>query len=605
MQTSKQDTIDTLLDNWDQARQEGKHVTPEEICAGHPALADEVTELISAVEWVNRQGKNFFGGASKNQSAGRKLGRYELQKILGAGGYGTVWKALDSELERHVAIKLPHDQFASEADEEQFVAEAKKLATLQHPNIVAIYDIGRDGDEVFIVTQLVEGSNLANLPSDLSKTEAVKVVRQIAWALGYAHRKGIIHRDVKPANILIDESGKPLLADFGIAISPSVNDDVTDTRGTMAYKSPEQTLAGDVVNEQSDIFSLGVVAYELLTGQLPFEAGDQGKFNRVPTKPPKEIDSSILSCESDAILKALASHPYQRQDSADQFAQELTAVGPIKNWLYTIAGALSVLVLGLLCALPWLTGKNERPDQRDASQFPLSHYTFNDSANRLKNTGIAKDSLKLRRRGNTQFVPAPTNIEAPFELGDVAKLGLGASGFPDDKPKGNGFTTDKHELASGTSFSISFWFCRTESNKIDTLLHLGEARGFGLDSVPQLSIWIDKADNLRILSYHRFGDVKKKNAQLNVTYPAGETLNRWSHLKVSFDCSELPTTISKGTFRAYIDNKLICEKTEVSLSTIIRNTKSRLCIGSVCKDGDQNRWFSGYMDEIQIMSSAK
>ena len=210
----------------------------------------------------------------------RLNGRYRLDAQIGAGGMSTVYRAFDTTLERRVAIKLMHREIASDSDQlERFRREARAVAQLSHPHIVGVIDAGEDEGRPYIVFEFVEGETLKDrirrmgrLPVD----EAIAYAIEIARALGAAHARGIVHRDVKPQNVLIDQQGSAKVTDFGIA---RVVDDTGLTAegrvlGTTDYVSPEQALGQDV-NGQSDIYSLGVVLYEMLTGDVPFHGENQ------------------------------------------------------------------------------------------------------------------------------------------------------------------------------------------------------------------------------------------------------------------------------------------------------------------------------------------
>src|ERR671920_1137574 len=207
-------------------------------------------------------------------------GRYRLDAQIGSGGMSTVYRAFDLTLERPVAIKLMPREIASDSDQlERFRREARAVARLSHPHIVGVIDAGEDEGRPYIVFEYVEGETLkerirrsGRLPVD----EAIAYAIEITRALGAAHARGIVHRDIKPQNVLIDEEGMAKVTDFGIARSLDEEGLTADGRvlGTTDYVSPEQAL-GHAVNGQSDIYSLGVVLYEMLTGDVPFHGDNQ------------------------------------------------------------------------------------------------------------------------------------------------------------------------------------------------------------------------------------------------------------------------------------------------------------------------------------------
>src|SRR5437588_2810088 len=207
-------------------------------------------------------------------------GRYRLEARIGSGGMSTVYRAVDETLQRQVAIKLLNREVASDSDElERFRREARAVAQLSHPHIVAVIDAGEDEGRPYIVFECVEGETLKERirrRGRLPVPEAVAYAIEIARALGVAHSRHIVHRDVKPQNVLIDEEGSAKVTDFGIARTLDEEGLTADGRviGTTDYVSPEQAL-GQPVTGQSDLYSLGIVLYEMLTGEVPFRGDNQ------------------------------------------------------------------------------------------------------------------------------------------------------------------------------------------------------------------------------------------------------------------------------------------------------------------------------------------
>src|SRR5690606_9923554 len=217
-------------------------------------------------------------GVSSSSLIGQKLGnRYKIVELLGKGGMATVYKAYQEEIDRFVAIKVlpPHPGHDSEFAE-RFRLEARTIARLQHPHILPGYDYGTEGDIVYLAVAYVEGGSLSDRidrgPMPLRTVETY--LREIASALDYAHRQGVVHRDIKPDNILINSEGYTLLGDFGIVKLLSGESKLTATGGlvgTPAYMAPEQAQGGEI-GPATDIYSLGVVAYEMITGRQPYTA---------------------------------------------------------------------------------------------------------------------------------------------------------------------------------------------------------------------------------------------------------------------------------------------------------------------------------------------
>lgn len=264
-----------------------------------------------------------------------KIGRYTILGILGKGGMGIVYKALDPEIEREVAIKtIRFDTLVDGTEKDEvmtrFIREAKAAGRLSHSNIITIYDVCREKDTTYIVMQYVEGQSLQGLINSgkkFSPQEIIELMTPLCDCLDYAHASGIVHRDIKPGNILIDKSGKPYLADFGVArIETSTLTQSGTTVGTLSYMSPEQ-IKGQTVDSRSDIFALGVILYELLAGKKPF-AGDNLStivYKIVHEEPERitAVNKNLPPGYEMVIHKALAKNPEDRYQSCRQIIVEL------------------------------------------------------------------------------------------------------------------------------------------------------------------------------------------------------------------------------------------------------------------------------------------
>ena len=257
--------------------------------------------------------------------------RYKLDRKIGSGGMADVWLADDKELGRKVAIKILHDRFAQDQEfVERFRREAQSAAGLQHPNVVSIFDRGEFRDTYFIAMEYVDGPQLKQLvKGGMGTQDAIDFTRQILNAARFAHRKGIVHRDLKPQNVLIDEDGRARVADFGIARGES--SDVTATgsvMGTAQYLSPEQAQ-GKETTPRSDIYSIGVILYEALTGRVPFE-GDSAvavalkQVSETPRRP-STVNPSVPPALDAVVMRALAKDPDARFKDADAFMKALDA----------------------------------------------------------------------------------------------------------------------------------------------------------------------------------------------------------------------------------------------------------------------------------------
>lgn len=280
---------------------------------------------------------------SRDRLIGKKLGAYELKELLAAGGMARIYKAVDN-LDRTIAVKVLQQDgpVLDETLTQRFQREARAIGTLDHPNIIQVYGYGEDEELYYMAMKFVEGTDLARELSRLRRLNekmdvkrAVKILEQVASALDYAHQKGVIHRDIKPSNILIDANDHAVLTDFGLVLRATDNTMGT-AFGTPRYIAPEQAVASEKSVPQSDIYSLAIILYEILTGQTPFQ-GDtpmEIALSQIsdPPPPPTTIDASIPKDVERELLKSLEKDPVKRHSSAMEFIGSIKKIYESVGW---------------------------------------------------------------------------------------------------------------------------------------------------------------------------------------------------------------------------------------------------------------------------------
>lgn len=367
------DTITDLLGRWEEAWEHGTDIPAAELCADHPELLEAVERKIDRLKrmaWMVRSdsgdssGDEFVGGDGSDSLLGTTLaGRYTIEEFIAEGGFGKVYRAIDPELQRPVAVKIARTGKAT--SQTNLLEEARRAARLRHPGIVPVIDVGSDGDRAFVVSAYIDGPDLAEVieKDRPSPQEAARIVADIAEALHFAHGEGFVHRDIKPENVLLDGERRPLLTDFGLAASL---EEVVRRKGlrsgTLAYMSPEQ-VAGEsqLIGPRSDIYSLGVVFYELLTGHLPYQARTPGALReqvlfRQPVSP-RAMNPNVPEGLEAICLRCLSKLPADRFTNAAELAAALRVAPPRKwfrlplRWFLLILLLIGLFAAGLLLGL--------------------------------------------------------------------------------------------------------------------------------------------------------------------------------------------------------------------------------------------------------------
>src|SRR5262249_40378917 len=275
----------------------------------------------------------------------RRLGKLTLLDRVGAGSFGEVWKARDTELNRLVAVKIPHAGYLPGGeDQDRFLREARSAAVLRHPGIVPVHEVGHEEGLSYLVYDFIEGLTLTDLlkARRLTFTETAGLIAQVAEALDYAHVMGVVHRDVKPSNIILERPGadpaappgRPMLTDFGVALHSDSEVTLTlegQVLGTPASMSPEQAAGhGHQVDGRSDVYSIGAVLYQLLSGELPFRGNSRMLRDQVLYReplPPRQLNDQIPNDLQTIALKCLDKEPSRRYRTAGELAADL------RRWL--------------------------------------------------------------------------------------------------------------------------------------------------------------------------------------------------------------------------------------------------------------------------------
>ena len=434
------ETLSDLLLDAEEMLGRGEEPSPVHLCRQHPRLLVEFTRRLAALratEWLNRPldskpaGKPGPGSSVRVNPGQVLAGRYQLEKLLGEGGHGQVWRGWDRQLGRAVALKLP--KALGEKADQAVLAEARRIAGLKHPGIVQVHDVGQDGEIRFLVTDLVEGGSLVELRGgSWSSEQILRWMAEVADSLDYAHRMGVVHRDIKPANILLDHHGRALLADFGISRSPAepgAAQGQTSFSGTLRYMAPEQIL-GHTATPQADIHAMGVVLHEMLTGRLPYseeKGADPVALRAQIVGGSRQVDTALPSVVQSVCAKALQPDPAKRHDSAAGLAAELRDClrrKPVSRPLMALASLLGLLGMGAIFTLP----KGESPA---SARVPAMDTRWVEHVRSLDANGQIAAVVEALRRKNPGFDGV---VETGVEDGVVRRLKLCTDAVTDISP---------------------------------------------------------------------------------------------------------------------------------------------------------------------------
>lgn len=350
MQANRWEEVQTIFDTALRMAPADRDAYLAEACGNDPVLMADVTTMMNIHQRSSGGHRSTVSETdpvtTTSSLIGKTIGPYRVESRIGVGGMGVVYKAQDARLERFTALKcLPLEHVADEMARERFINEAKAASRLDHPNICGIFDIGElDDGQLYIAMPYYDGSTLAKLIKNgpVNHLEAVNIIHNVAQGLSVAHKNGIVHRDIKPANIMITQDGGVKILDFGVAKISGVEMTGTGVSvGTAAYMAPEQ-LTGSEVDQRVDIWALGVVLYEMLTGQRAFQGDNVYAMIYAIINTELDVNLDIPDYLIQVLKKSLARNPDERCQDIQEFIELLTSDPLATTRIERVAHAVTV-----------------------------------------------------------------------------------------------------------------------------------------------------------------------------------------------------------------------------------------------------------------------
>jgi serine/threonine protein kinase len=347
--------VDELLLRWQELRQEGQAVTAADLCAECPELAEELRGRMERVDYW----EGFLGTGEEEEASGpvpASFGKFQVVRVLGGGGQASTLLALDPDLRCHVVLKLYH-RARNPEEQEVVLREGQALARVRSPYVAQCRGVERQDGVPALVVEYVPGRDLKaqQKARPLGVNEALELTRQLAEGLAAVHACGLLHRDIKPGNVLVGDDGRPRLVDFGLAV-PAASAELAGVSGTLAYMAPEQARGeAERIDSRTDVYGLGAVLYELLAGRPPHQGNSREELLRAARAgdvvPPRQVNSRVPRAVNDLCLRCLAKDPAQRFASAAEVAGAVRRLQWRRRLRWPLAAA-ALLLAALVAVLP-------------------------------------------------------------------------------------------------------------------------------------------------------------------------------------------------------------------------------------------------------------